>query len=293
MDHKDRLVAVTGGGRLDAMDWGDVQPYVMFMTGRCGSTWLTELLAATGLAGNPDEWLNPDRATHSRALAGSLPGYFANLVGQQSSGGRFGMQVDAVRLRDTLPVVEWDRVFPSVSTPTFFLYRRDIAAQAWSWVHARKSGIWHSTSPAREDRPEYAPTMRELADEVVLLRRQEEYLASFWAEHGYEPMFIEYETLAADPAVTVAGILRHLGVAEDEIAGHLAVAETKVERLTYDASRERELRTFRYGNMTVLAALERDRFGVGSGVLDEWLARVEPIAAHLVGADSVVPSPLG
>ena len=30
-------------------------PYVIFITGRCGSTLLTHLLAESGLCGNPDE----------------------------------------------------------------------------------------------------------------------------------------------------------------------------------------------------------------------------------------------
>lgn len=279
---------VTGGGRLDDVEWADVRPYVMFITGRCGSTWLTELLKATGVAGDPREWLNSDIATYSEALTDSLSGYFANVVARHSSGDRFGLQIDPIRVRDTLRLVDWETVFPPNRTQTFFLYRRDLAAQAWSWVHARKSGIWHSSDQDRREGidPDHAPTTRELVDEIVALRRREEYLFAFWAERGYEPRFLEYETLAADPSATVATILRDLGSSDDE-AERLCKSESKSKPLIYDDSKAAGLAKLEGFNWPTLALLERDRFGYGADWLGDHLVGVEPIAAHLVGADSL------
>lgn len=272
MHHDKRLLEATGEGRIEAVDWGDVQPYVMFFTGRCGSTWLTELLAATRVVGNPREWLNSNVAKYSGALADSLPGYFSNIVEKSSSGNHFGIQVDPVRLKDTRLLVDWEAAFPAARTVTFFLYRRDLVAQAWSWVHARKSGNWHSTDPARAvANPDHTPTMRELADEMVALRRREEYLFTFWAEHGYEPRFIEYETLATDPSATVATILCDLGVPTPEMMERIGGGETKSKRLTYDDSKTRVVSEFARLNLAALTALDRDRFGVGSDFLADRL----------------------
>lgn len=288
MDHDKHLIEATGEGRIEAVEWGDVQPYVMFMTGRCGSTWLGKLLANTGVAGDPQEWLNSEVVPFAGVAADTLPGYFANVVERHSVGGRFGIQVDPERLDDTLHLVDWSATFPP-STPTFFLYRRHLLAQAWSWVRAEKSGYWHTPDPddpADQERPallpEHVPTVRELADKVVDLRRQEERLFAFWAERGYQPHFVEYESLAADPAGTVSAILRHLGVS----AG-VTVAEAKMRPLTYDDSKTEALARFAGFNWPALSALERDRFGVGADWLADHLVGVEPIAAHLVGADSL------
>jgi LPS sulfotransferase NodH len=272
VDHGQQLVAVTGEGRIEGMHWGSLRPYVMFITGRCGSTWLAEMLAATGLAGNPTEWLNSEVASFSDALeTGTLGGYFATVAFDSAAGDRFGMQIDPVRLRDTLPLVDWQALFPSDGTATFFLYRRDVVAQAWSWVHALKSDIWHAAEGHQAPRPEHAPTPRELIDQIVDLRGQEEYLFTFWAEHGYEPHFIEYESMAANPPATVAAILRDIEVPDFMIAPHAIEVETKSQRLTYGNSRDREMLGFANANRQALDALERDRFGVPSGALRDWL----------------------
>jgi hypothetical protein len=45
-----------GAGLFRSPDWDRLDvavPYIIFMTGRCGSTWLTHLLRASNLCGAP------------------------------------------------------------------------------------------------------------------------------------------------------------------------------------------------------------------------------------------------
>jgi len=270
MDHDRWLIEATGGGQIAGFDWGKVQPYVMFITGRCGSTWLADLLANTGRVGNPQEWLNSEIVPYSGVAADTLPDYFAGVVRRHSPGNWFGLQLDPERLEDTLHLVDWDTVFPAATTPTFFMYRRDLLSQAWSWVRAEKSGYWHTPDPDDPDDqdrpvlgPEHEPTMRELADRIVAIRRQEEYLFAFWAERGYRPVFIEYESLVVDAAETVGVVLRELGVSSD-------VADTgssKRAPLPYDESRAAGMERFIKANRLTMEELQGDRFGVSADFL--------------------------
>src|SRR5262245_3349013 len=47
--------------------------YVIFLTPRSGSTWLTDLLRLTGTLGCPQEWLNPGFLGGSEMALGCIP----------------------------------------------------------------------------------------------------------------------------------------------------------------------------------------------------------------------------
>jgi LPS sulfotransferase NodH len=252
------------GPRLAQYDWRGVSPYLMFFTGRCGSTWLSTLLASTGLAGNPQEFFNESVVHYEPVVASSLRGYLDQMVARYSSAGRFGAQVDADRIREIGGLIDWPTVFP-VARPSFFLYRRDLLAQAWSWVSARKTDQWH-TSQGVPPRPEWQdaqtkpdlPTPRELIDEMVRLRRNEEALERFFDRHGYRPHYLDYEALATDPATTVAAILRHLGATPEEIREAPPGTAVGHDQLKY-GDKAHALSDFAYSHAAPLATLNRNR----------------------------------
>lgn len=294
MDHTKALIEVAGPGKVERFDWGAIQPYVMFITGRCGSTWLTKLLRATGLAGYPREWFNSEVAPWAGVHTDSLPDYFKQVVLAHSSDERFGIQIDPSRLSATSSLIDWPSVFKPESTPTFFLYRRDILSQAWSWVQAVGTGVWHVGERTEGDVgdgdiPDYAPMMLEVAEQIVELRRQEEHLFAFWDEHGYQPHFIEYAALAADPLGTVADILAVLDVPGDAIEAAIqAASQIESKQRSYE-NRSAWLAKFSSLNEAPLAALSQDRFGVSSEYLAEALvATEEPLLwPYLFGSDSL------
>ena len=197
---------------------------------RTGSSWLSAQLAATGVAGNPREWLQPEtilrwgvshrlpvmklqrapqlalhragRRTHDERLfiksvrPGSLPGYVAALRDAESTpNGVFAMQChwDQWTLaRDT-----WSLPASAFGPDQVWLHhwREDRFEQAVSWTIARQSDQWNSTMRARSE-PVYdadAVLLRfELAD-----RYHHEWLAYF-AAHDIRPLQLTYEQLMED-----------------------------------------------------------------------------------------------
>src|SRR5580658_2414201 len=89
---------------MRAFDWarsGVALPYVIFITGRCGSTLLTRLLAASGLCGNPDEFFNEeqmiDRAREWQTS--DFRAYFRAAVRHTVTNRRFGFEIDPFRFQ--------------------------------------------------------------------------------------------------------------------------------------------------------------------------------------------------
>jgi LPS sulfotransferase NodH len=260
---------------LRNVDWhahGVTHHYVIFMTGRCGSTWLTSVLKNTGLAGNPGEFFNGDVAKRECRSASGLGDYFLSVVDRESSNGRFGIEIDAIRLKQIEMFVDWPSVFPAGSGATFFLYRRDILAQAWSWVSAKKSGLWHiranHTQPASS--VDTLPSEKELAKEIVRIRECEEYLEAFFQEQGYEPHYLDYESLVTELPTEVATILKKLSVDNMDLGETLASSKTSVSKIQYSA-KHHVLAEFNHKHSHALALLRRDRFGIGSKRLSELL----------------------
>ena len=260
---------------LRNVDWpahGVTHPYVIFMTGRCGSTWLTSILKNTGLAGNPGEFFNNDVAKRDCRTTSGLGDYFLSVVDRESSNGRFGVEIDAIRLKQIEIFIDWPSVFPAESAATFFLYRRDILAQAWSWVSAKKSGLWHiranHTQPASSD--DALPSEDELAKEIVRIRECEEYLEAFFQEQGYEPHYLDYESLVTELPTEIATILKKLAVDDMDLGETLASGKTSVSKIQYSA-KHHLLADFNHKHSHALALLRRDRFGIGSKRLSELL----------------------
>ena len=261
---------------LRDFDWsarGITHPYVIFMTGRCGSTWLTSLLKGTGLVGNPDEFLNAHVAGHNpKSPRNGLEGYFEYLSANESSNGRFGLEVDSTRLKETEPLIEWNTVFSTQVTTTFFLYRRDLLSQAWSWVSAKKSGIWHirTGSEKSERKTETIPTHAELRKEMVRIRTGEEFLEGFFLRHGYRPFRIAYESLVAEQTVTTTTILRMLGISEMHVEAVAQAGGGSLTKLGY-SDKQRILAEFNCRHRNAMDAIDRDRFGIGSADLAKLL----------------------
>jgi LPS sulfotransferase NodH len=260
---------------LRNVDWqahGVTHPYVIFMTGRCGSTWLTSILKNTGLVGNPGEFFNGDVAKRECRTPSGLGDYFLSVVDRESTNGRFGIEIDAIRLKQIELFVDWPSVFPTGSAMTFFLYRRDILAQAWSWVSAKKSGLWHiranHTQPVSSI--DMLPSEKELAKEIVRIRECEEYLEAFFQEQGYEPHYLDYELLFTELPTEIATLLKKLSVHDMELGETLASAPTSVSKIQY-SEKHHLLADFNHKHSRTLALLRRDRFGVGSKQLSALL----------------------
>ncbi len=212
--------------------------YVICATPRTGSTMLCDLLAATGVAGQPNSYLRDEDIeywaqqwgvvaptpwtdhTYDRAYLTAMRR--AGMAETQIFGLRLMWESlsEAVRRLDSasghianLPV-HFTREFG----PTLFvrLTRRDKVAQAISFIRARQTGLWHVNADGSE-RERTDPDMSAVFDRDEINRTyqkllfQEEGWTNFFSQHGIKPITVEYERLAADPQAVLADVLEALG----------------------------------------------------------------------------------
>ena len=260
---------------LSDFDWGShgvSHAYLILMTGRCGSTWLTSILRETRLAGNPGEFFNAAVARRESDGAQGLQGYLGALASKETSNGRFGLEIDSTRLRHIEALVDWRSVFPAASTASFFLYRTNLLAQAWSWASARKSGLWHVRTYAKVPTPtvsEALPTSAELIQEMVRIRRDEQYLGKFFDRYGYRPYYLDYESLLTELDTEIRTILRILSVDLEKISSAQITADNKAVAKIQYTEKSSALAAFADEHTQALTFLRQNRFQISAEELSE------------------------
>jgi LPS sulfotransferase NodH len=222
------------------------QSYVICTSPRSGSTLLCRLLAATGVAGNPEsyfhdasiaEWLRyydlaPDASTSQRSVLNAI---FKAAMAEGSAGtGIFGLRLQrhsfdffAEKLAVLHPGLSTDSErFQAAFGRTAFIHltRRDKVEQAVSYVTAQQSGLWHRAPDGTElerlsppQTPTYeADTIRASLEEMTGYDRQWE---SWFAAEKIDPHRLTYEALSADPIEALSRMLDHLGLDREAACG--------------------------------------------------------------------------
>jgi len=229
---------------LRAFDWGRsgvALPYVIFITGRCGSTLLTHLLADSGLCGNPDEFFNEERIVELARELGTtdFPAYFRAVVRHSVTNRRFGFEVDPFRFEQLRELVAFTEIFPPRRAVFFWMTRRDIVSQGWSYAKAKKTGLWHRFADGSEKRLHEPGENGAIDDtewwrEIILMLTAERIMEDFFAASRITPYRLDYEMLVTDQRRTVVSVLQALSCGPDEIARHLGPPADHTERNRYD-----------------------------------------------------------
>jgi len=232
-----------GAPPLREFDWtrsGVALPYVIFITGRCGSTLLTHLIAESGLAGNPDEFFNEEHiAGLVRDLrATDFPAYFRAVVRHSVTNRRFGFETDPFRFQQLRELVSFPDLFPPRHTVFFWMTRRDVVRQGWSFAKAKKTGLWHRFADGSEKRL-HPPSGEAIDDtewwrEIILILTGERFMEDHFAAARIVPYRLDYEMLVTDPRRTVVSVLQALSCGPDEIARHLGPQTDHTARNEYD-----------------------------------------------------------
>ena len=229
--------------------------YVICATPRTGSTLLCDLLAGTGVAGNPDSFYRTPSIGEFISLWGLdlTPPYegkaFEHAYLQAAlREGRAGTDQFGIRIMwPSLPEMDarFAPLFPGVRTmperlaaafgaPVYIhLSRKDKLAQAISRVRAEQTGLWHRHADgserervATERPPEYD------ADAIAAALAEAEMHERNWTDwlttNDIAPVTVIYEELADRPHATLAALLAALG--HDPALAERA--EVKTARLT-------------------------------------------------------------
>jgi trehalose 2-sulfotransferase len=230
---------------LRNFDWaqsGVGLPYVIFITGRCGSTLLTQLLAKSGLCGNPDEFFNEERVVDLAKELGAtdFPGYFHAVVAHNAGNHRFGFEIDPFRFQQLRELIAFTDIFPPSGCVFFWMTRRDIVSQAWSYAKAKKTGLWHRFADGSEKRGPASDVAGATIDdtewwrEIILVLIAERLMEDYFATAGITPYRLDYEMLVTDQQRTVVSVLQALSCGPEEIAQNLGPRADHTERNHYD-----------------------------------------------------------
>lgn len=216
--------------------------YFVCATPRTGSSLLLGLLDSTGVCGHPqayfrapDEPLWADRWQLPRTAAG---GYdyadflrAARAAGSTSNGifGAKTMWGTMDELIDKMRAVHPDLADDDVAllNRTFgrihfiYLRRRDILAQAVSWLRAEQTNTWFiggngeiSGNGANPQNPVFdAAAIRRFMD---MIEEHNTAWETWFAARGIQPYHVSYEDLDRDMIATTRGILMLLGVQTSE-----------------------------------------------------------------------------
>ncbi|MFC5468954.1 Stf0 family sulfotransferase [Cohnella suwonensis] len=201
------------------------QSYTIWFSQRTGSTLLNRALSATGVAGDPGEWLtfrDPDSTTRDDIERMWRDGMTPN--------GVFGLKtayrekwIESFRSVFQLPetasrLQAWNAAFPNCYKH-IFMTRRNKVRLAVSWWRAIVSGEWHRQHGEK-------PLEKDIADQynfdaIIHLLKEcallEAAIEDFFTEGGIIPLTIVYEDFILDYEGTVRKVLAFLGIPSEGV----------------------------------------------------------------------------
>lgn len=200
--------------------------YTIWFSQRTGSTLLTEILEATGIAGKPHEWLlegwlNDNHSSSPAELQKHLwkDGSTANgIFGLKHSfyEPHFTRLLEIFHQFPTCPSAEkdrariWEHAFPNHRH--IFMTRRNKVRLAVSWWKAIKKGEWHrraGESPRSVDLTN-AYSFDAIRHLYLECSMREAGIEEFFSEGGIVPLTIVYEDFIQEYEKTVRKILEFL-----------------------------------------------------------------------------------
>ncbi len=185
--------------------------YLIAFTPRSGSSWLTTLLTHTGLAGRPEEWLNPGHLpgilkTHP---CKDLTSYVRRIRRLMLSRKRrtFGIECSWFQWRLYLEANQ-QKVLPFAFDQHIYWTRRDLLGQALSLYKATETGHFHSVA----GKPTVSPVSLVLDDGQLwnwfLHIYQQEYgWTQYFKRRNITPLALCYEDLWSDTSLTLTRLL--------------------------------------------------------------------------------------
>ncbi len=204
--------------------------YTIWFSQRVGSTWFSEALASSGIAGRPAEYLNfarTDDALKHYAVSSAIELLHRIYALGTTANGVFGIKMGYSEHRfngildliggptDGGPVPRlqrWETAFPNHRH--IFMTRRNKVRLAVSWWRAIKSGEWHRRSGRRAELPDIVGDYDAAAIDTLMQQAvvREAGLQELFTEAGVVPLEIGYEDAVQDLLGSINRVLAHLGL---------------------------------------------------------------------------------
>jgi LPS sulfotransferase NodH len=235
--------------------------YIIYFTGRCGSTELVEILSSTGICGSPGEFFNEAFIGATEDRGADIGEYISRLVQTTSAGRKFGFKIDGFRHRWTQAIIDLRLWFPKEHFVQFFMTRRNILEQAYSYAHAKASGAWHKTSDQTQllGRSEASVGLESLLREIALVLDQETYFENYFLENGIDPIRFDYESFCASRAFVIGDLMQRIGIPRDAVLSSVAASKGRYHKLQYDERKEGLLLDFQQQHRELLSILNNNR----------------------------------
>jgi LPS sulfotransferase NodH len=196
--------------------------YVILLTPRSGSTWLTELLIGAGYLGAPQEWFNDGWIYSEEPALGCLPpklrglsdvnDYLDAIVDEGR--GVAGLELSVFQAEMLGDLMDGP-VDPNWLTAVFYLRRRDLFSQAVSLYRSVASGRFHSYQNSADQIEAFNSTpfdLEKLIEWLNFLILCEKKFAEAFERYRLRPIDLFYEDLVRDPLAMVQKIASAIGV---------------------------------------------------------------------------------
>jgi LPS sulfotransferase NodH len=184
--------------------------YLICSSPRCGSSYLAELLASTGVLGVPREYFNPlDRwgRLDMERLGDVRPLFERVLTKGATANGIYGVKSHADHFSAVASVIDPMCMLPGLKLVR--IRRLDILDQAISWMRAQQTGQFRAAMQPR-GAPHYdASAIRRL---IALLGEQADTWDRLLAASGCAPLEIAYEDLVENPQREVDRVARLMDI---------------------------------------------------------------------------------
>jgi trehalose 2-sulfotransferase len=223
--------------------------YLLCCSPRTGSWLVAEGLAATGLAGRPDEYFSEEKeillAGEPLAPAPDVLRRWLQAVRERGStpNGVLGLKAHLDQLEHLMFRLSMAPVMPGLSVratldsvlpPMTMIWtrRRDKVRQAVSWGRALQTGVWFAIDGlriAQHAEPAFNPEMLLRLHRRLLV--QEAAWREFFSAYGSSPIVIDYEDLEYGYPSVLPGLLDRLG-----LPGDATVAPPRLRKQADDLS---------------------------------------------------------
>jgi LPS sulfotransferase NodH len=182
-------------------------------TNRCGSNYLADIIASSGVFNIAGEDLNYENIVQGAKKFGSksFQAYFAALVERRRKAGHYFLKVAPAHLE----LLGKSGVLAQILSDTKFVLieRADKLGQAISFAIATQTQKWTSLQPANISEAEASFTPTVIDDAIVSFSEAHMMFYQFFGRNGIVPANVFYEHLVEDPDQCLQAIGKSIGLA--------------------------------------------------------------------------------